>query len=291
MDKSLLSRATNTDDSPTPGYLYGEISRMTLHSYETCQKVMDWLVTRVQKKHHNTKFKTLQVIKHVCREGRQDFRREIQRHIPVIKECLQYRGPPDPLKGDEYYRRVRESAKECLEAIFEQGSQQGTHSGISSRIQGVGNPQQQVLGQNANSSWTSKFGWGGSSSQSNDPSNVPTGYPRGEHGYGVPQVPMTGGYPDGQHQGVGGYEGPPGPGGYAGPTGYHPNAPNPPAPAYGGTYGNQPPQAQQQQQPSYPSMGPGPGAAKFSGIGNPMYGDPRQGTCVCVLMNQPLIGF
>lgn len=63
MDKSLLNRATSTDDAPTPGYLYGEIARMTQHSYETCLKTMEFLMARVKKKHHNTKFKALQVIK------------------------------------------------------------------------------------------------------------------------------------------------------------------------------------------------------------------------------------
>lgn len=50
MDKSLLNRATSTDDAPTPGYLYGEIARMTQHSYETCLKTMEFLMARVKKK-------------------------------------------------------------------------------------------------------------------------------------------------------------------------------------------------------------------------------------------------
>lgn len=88
MDKQLLTRATNKEDSPTPGYLYGEIARMTQHSYDTCSKVLDFLISRVKNKHHTTKFKALQVIKHVCRDGRVDFKREMQKHIPTIKECL-----------------------------------------------------------------------------------------------------------------------------------------------------------------------------------------------------------
>lgn len=88
MDKALLTRATSKDDTPTPGYLYGEIARMTQHSYDTCSKVMEFLISRVKNKHHTVKFKALQVIKHVCRDGRVDFKREMQKHIPTIKECL-----------------------------------------------------------------------------------------------------------------------------------------------------------------------------------------------------------
>jgi hypothetical protein len=36
-----------------------------------------------------------------------------------IKECLQFRGPPDPLRGDEIYQRVRDAAQEALDAIFD----------------------------------------------------------------------------------------------------------------------------------------------------------------------------
>lgn len=94
MDKALLTRATSKEDAPTPGYLYGEIARMTQHSYDTCTKVMEFLISRVKNKHHTVKFKALQVIKHVCREGRVDFKREMQKNIPIIKECLRtYHSP------------------------------------------------------------------------------------------------------------------------------------------------------------------------------------------------------
>lgn len=93
MDKALLTRATSKEDSPTPGYLYGEIARMTQHSYDTCSKVLDFLISRVKNKHHTIKFKALQVIKHVCRDGRVDFKREMQKHIPTIKECLRTSAP------------------------------------------------------------------------------------------------------------------------------------------------------------------------------------------------------
>ncbi|CAH0490638.1 unnamed protein product [Peronospora farinosa] len=270
MDKALLTRATSKDDTPTPGYLYGEIARMTQHSYETCMKVQDFLIARVKKnKHHTVKYKALQVIKHVCREGRVDFKREMQKHIPTIKECLQFRGVPDPLKGDEYYRRVRESAKDCLDAIYDTDNTPGLSGmGMSARIQGVGaNPNDNS---GSGSGWSSKI-WGGKSS--NDSS--------------LPPPPMAGAP-------ISGYNGaapPPG-----APYGY-PTDPNQ------GSYGGPQPYGQQQQQqqpyqPDYsqqgsygghanppfggaPPLNPYGGAAppfhdqKLSGIGNPMYQDPR----------------
>ncbi|CAI5728330.1 unnamed protein product [Hyaloperonospora brassicae] len=269
MDKGVLTRATSKDDAPTPGYLYGEIARMTQHSYDTCSKVQDFLIARVKKKHHTIKYKALQVIKHICREGRVDFKREMQKHIPTIKECLQCRGVPDPLKGDEYYRRVRESAKECLDAIYDTDNTPGLSGmGMSARIQGVGaNPNDNTGG---SSGWSSKI-WGGK--HSNDSSLPPppmAGPPIGGYNVAAPPSGAPYGYPSDPNQGS--YGGPapygqqqpyqpeyPQQGSYGGPGG----AANP---AYGGAmppgqYGGAPP-------PPFHDQ-------KFSGIGNPMYQDPR----------------
>ncbi|CAN0328172.1 unnamed protein product, partial [Phaeothamnion confervicola] len=118
MDRSILARATSSDDSPTPGYLYGEIAAMTKASYADCQKVQAFLLERIKKKNHNVKHKCLLIIKHVCQKGRPDFKREMQRGIEDVKECISFTGPPDSLRGDEIYRRVREAARETLEVVY-----------------------------------------------------------------------------------------------------------------------------------------------------------------------------
>uniref|UniRef100_K3W835 ENTH domain-containing protein n=1 Tax=Globisporangium ultimum (strain ATCC 200006 / CBS 805.95 / DAOM BR144) TaxID=431595 RepID=K3W835_GLOUD len=258
MDKTLLARATSKEDSPTPGYLYGEIARMTQHSFDTCTKVLDFLISRVKNKHHTIKFKSLQVIKHVCRDGRVDFKREMQKHIPTIKECLQFRGPPDPLKGDEYYRRVRDSAKDVLDAIYDTDNAPGLGGmGMSARIQGVGNPADNAA---SNSGWSSKI-WGKG----------------GSGGDNLPSVPTAGG-PIGGYGGQGqyGYPSDPNQGGYNGPQSYGQQQPpyQPEYPSYGGPAGPAAPPAPYGGQPSY--GGPPPfNDQKFSGIGNPMYQDAR----------------
>jgi hypothetical protein len=153
MDKNLLARATSYDDTPTPGYMYGEISKITITSYEACRQLEEYLISRLRKNNHNVKYKCLVIIKHVCRTGRAEFKRDMQRQtevrgrsqpsqpsallvarggggkkeggdvtfstVQVIRECLQYRGPPDPLKGDQIYKRVQEAAKEALDSIYD----------------------------------------------------------------------------------------------------------------------------------------------------------------------------
>ncbi|CAM9322855.1 unnamed protein product, partial [Heterosigma akashiwo] len=64
-----------------------------------------------KKKNHNVKFKCLVLIKHICRTGRPEFRRDIQRSTDVIREHLQFKGTPDPLRGDQIYQKVRDAAR------------------------------------------------------------------------------------------------------------------------------------------------------------------------------------
>jgi hypothetical protein len=45
-------------------------------------------------------------MKNVARSARPEFRRALQRHKDSVKACADFRGPPDPLKGNEPYRKV-----------------------------------------------------------------------------------------------------------------------------------------------------------------------------------------
>lgn len=42
---------------------------------------------------------------HVCLKGRTDFKLAMQRDSQKIKDCLTFSGPPDPLRGEEIYRK------------------------------------------------------------------------------------------------------------------------------------------------------------------------------------------
>lgn len=139
MDKSLLASATSADEAPTPGYMLNDIARMTLVSIDTSQQVMDYLMSRLKKDNCNVKHKVLVIIRHICRAGRPEFKREMTRSTEPVKACLQFRGPPDELRGDEMYRRVREAARETLDAIFDDHVPTPvTSMSSSSRIQGHG---------------------------------------------------------------------------------------------------------------------------------------------------------
>ncbi|CAM9842717.1 unnamed protein product, partial [Sphacelaria rigidula] len=63
MDRSMVARATSSDDSPTPGYLYGDIAAMTHANFEGCRQLTAYLLERIKKPNHNIKHKCLLIIK------------------------------------------------------------------------------------------------------------------------------------------------------------------------------------------------------------------------------------
>lgn len=139
MDKNLLNDATSSYDTPTPGYMLTEISRATLANYPAVVQLQEHLVTNLKKDNHNVKFKCLIIIKHVCRTGRPEFKREMSRHVEHVKECLQYKGAPDPIYGDENYKKVRDAAKDAMDAIFDsQAPITVSAVAAANRIQGMG---------------------------------------------------------------------------------------------------------------------------------------------------------
>jgi hypothetical protein len=86
MDKTLMANATSSDDAPTSGFQLSEIASTfllreialsfnflivydvksigaTKSSYQANTQIQQYLVERLAKPNHNTKFKTLMIIK------------------------------------------------------------------------------------------------------------------------------------------------------------------------------------------------------------------------------------
>ena len=162
-DRSLLARATEGTLAPTPGYLYLDIAKNVATSPMACQEVATYLSRRLQSKQNaNIKYKCLKVIAKVAESPvtRGMFKRTMaqdSQSMACIKEALQFRGPPDPARGDEPYQKVREAAKEALDAIYsDTPSSTSAHAGdyshyggaagastsmpSSTRMEGIGNP-------------------------------------------------------------------------------------------------------------------------------------------------------
>lgn len=141
MDRSLVSRATDGSDAPTPGYLYNDIAKNASSSPIAASEIATYLTRRLASKNNpNIKYKCLKVIAKVAVSPvtRGQLKRAIAQDasaVGAIKDAILFRGPPDPARGDEYNERVRVAAKEALDAIYSDTpavEQQGANVGVSS---------------------------------------------------------------------------------------------------------------------------------------------------------------
>ena len=124
MDRQLLARATENSDAPTPGYMYLDIAKNAAGNPQTCADIAKYLTGRLASKNNsNVKFKCLKVIAKTAISPylRGQFKRCLSqdpRAMQSIKDATQFRGPPDPVRGDEPYEKVRRAAKEALDAVY-----------------------------------------------------------------------------------------------------------------------------------------------------------------------------
>jgi hypothetical protein len=124
MDRTLVARATENSDAPTPGYMYLDIAKNAATNPATCSDIAKYLTGRLaSKNNHNIKFKCLKVISKTATSPylRGQFKRCLSQDpnaMAAIKQALQFRGPPDPVRGDQPYERVRTAAKEALDAVY-----------------------------------------------------------------------------------------------------------------------------------------------------------------------------
>lgn len=124
MDRQLLSRATENSNAPTPGYMYIDIAKNAAGNPQTCSEIAKYLTGRLASKNNsNIKFKCLKVISKTAVSPylRGQFKRCLSQDpqaMSAIKDAMQFRGPPDPVRGDEPYDKVRKAAKEALDAVY-----------------------------------------------------------------------------------------------------------------------------------------------------------------------------
>jgi len=108
---SLVAKAAEDSEVPTAGYLQEELKKLTLEP-DSCVGVEDALLARLEKRSSNVKLKTLRLIKLLCESGSPNFRRDMQRRIKEVRDCLHWQGDPHPTMGDLPNKMVREAAQQ-----------------------------------------------------------------------------------------------------------------------------------------------------------------------------------
>eukprot|EP01062_Namystynia_karyoxenos_P045167 TRINITY_DN334_c0_g3_i1.p1 TRINITY_DN334_c0_g3~~TRINITY_DN334_c0_g3_i1.p1 ORF type:complete len:689 (+),score=269.59 TRINITY_DN334_c0_g3_i1:103-2067(+) len=137
MDKSLLKKATADTAEPTPGHYYRDIANMTCTDIKVCVKVRDYLIERLETaKGPYQMIKSLKVIRHVAQHGHTEFQKDMQK-CELLRTMANHRGKMDPVHGDELNQKVREAAKEAIDACF----REQVKSKLGVQGEGGGSPQ------------------------------------------------------------------------------------------------------------------------------------------------------
>lgn len=135
----LIDGVTSDNDSVAPVYKLEEIcTLMRTSSLDIVRELLERILKRLDHKSPVVKQKALRLIKFAAGKAGVEFRREIQRQAPVVRNLLHYRGLPDALKGDALNKAVRETAQETLSAIFTSTDKVSAEE-VSKRMEGFGN--------------------------------------------------------------------------------------------------------------------------------------------------------
>mmetsp|Transcript_60680 Transcript_60680/g.112578 ORF Transcript_60680/g.112578 Transcript_60680/m.112578 type:complete len:337 (+) Transcript_60680:85-1095(+) len=141
IDWQKIYDATSTDNRPTPGYLFHEITHDISHALPSeIPPVVTYLADCVDGDHAHVKLKALFVIKHLAYRI-PPFCRMMAERTQSVEEAVSFTGPPSPLYGDEPYRLVREAAQGAMQALTSGEFYHEQYRTMSQRIVGFGNYQ------------------------------------------------------------------------------------------------------------------------------------------------------
>ncbi|KAK9810740.1 hypothetical protein WJX73_004195 [Symbiochloris irregularis] len=139
--KRKLEEATSAHDDITPVYLLDEVWNFVNSPSTDINAMVEFINKRVAHKSPLVKAKALRLIKFICTKGASDFKRGLSKSAGTVRELVHYRGEPDPFKGDALNQKVREAAKEALDAVFAPVDTMHTNThqpAYAARIQGFG---------------------------------------------------------------------------------------------------------------------------------------------------------
>lgn len=86
---------------------------------EACRHIQDALLSRLETKSSNVKLKGLRLLKILVEKGSPNIKRDVQRRVHVIRDCLHWRCDPHPTMGELPAKMVRQAAQETINSILD----------------------------------------------------------------------------------------------------------------------------------------------------------------------------
>ncbi|XP_071965939.1 AP-4 complex accessory subunit tepsin-like [Antedon mediterranea] len=116
---NMLVKATSDDASPTPGYLYEEITNLTCGTPGQTLALLDFLVNRLEIQSCYVKLKVLNVMIRVVQYGHPPFAAGLRRNATGINKATMHSGPPHATCDNAPYVAVRKAATQLSSILFD----------------------------------------------------------------------------------------------------------------------------------------------------------------------------
>jgi len=76
-------------------------------------------MSRLETRSSNVKLKGLRLLKLLCEKGSPNFKRDVQRRVHIVRDCLHWRCDPHPTMGELPAKMVRQAAQDTLNTIMD----------------------------------------------------------------------------------------------------------------------------------------------------------------------------
>ncbi|XP_064117611.1 AP-4 complex accessory subunit Tepsin-like isoform X1 [Macrobrachium nipponense] len=115
----LLNKATVDNDTPTPGYLFEEIIKLSHQSSGHRQHLVDFMLARLQISSWPGKQKVVRILHQVCSRGHFGVRIYLRGKDGELRKASSAGGPPDPVLANTPQLFLSSAIQELLTLLFD----------------------------------------------------------------------------------------------------------------------------------------------------------------------------
>ncbi|XP_042878150.1 AP-4 complex accessory subunit Tepsin-like [Penaeus japonicus] len=112
----LLNKATIDNDTPTPGYLFEDIIKLSHQSQGHRHHLVDFLIARLQISSWPGKQKVVRILHQTCSRGHRGVRVYLRGKDGDLRKAAASGGPPDPVLANTPQLFLSSAIQVCKDA-------------------------------------------------------------------------------------------------------------------------------------------------------------------------------
>lgn len=115
----MLNKATIDNDTPTPGYLFEDIIKLSHQSQGHRHHLVDFLIARLQISSWPGKQKVVRILHQICSRGHRGVRVYLRSKDGDLRKAAASGGPPDPVLANTPQLFLSSAIQELLTLLFD----------------------------------------------------------------------------------------------------------------------------------------------------------------------------